>query len=458
MAVTENITNIYQGEKGIIKILSARARARRKKDEEAGRVRGMLPEYYDPEFFARPHVSFHDIATRFEHLDPNVRVGWARVLNIGQSSQVTGRADWVNGYAELDLEIQGLFQSELDRARHGYLDRLPFDYSETTLVKRSVPNAYQLHRDCGQLFLDAHMIESASGVDHKYVLQTGQRGWLQRKSAPALREQLQQLSPFVSDRSASADRAQFDTGVMKAMLREDEEANHWLSAEAGLVNKEAMLVPRLAPGAYDIKINSLAYYEPFHTGDLEHFHMTAEPDYNSPAAGLPKITSRARVRIFLVPTYVRVRASWFAWYLFVTSWAFTYVRIPTTMAFHNRMPVFPRPFELGTSDYPPLWYWIERSQAHGRAVAQDLALQFFSPFIAVVFVFTSDGFFEIRATDTFPGMLAGAVEINGVRRYIYRKTVLLRDTTLQLAAGPLQTYWVNSFGASIIGTDLGITT
>lgn len=457
------------GDTAVIKIIKRRRRAKpetiddlanselaARRDKEP-RGPYVLPD--DPMQTGRAKIQLFDVATRFAHVDPNVRVGWALVLNSGLNSPVGGQEDFVNGFIEHDLENLGNFSSELNRIREQYLtsEPDPFGYSLTTHAGRKVANCWPLAHDSGSLFLDLYSQRKDLGVERKYILQTGQQDWIKVQTAAQRRQNFEAISSKVTDPRA---RVQYEKQLNILKTAEQE---LWLMIQTGITrDQEGVLRPRGMPGGYDLELKSPFYYEPFSTNDPANYKITASPSFFAESAPMGKIEQRDQVRVFLVPQQWRVRFSWFAWYLFVTFWAFTYVRIPNTRIFQNRFPLFPRWFSIGGAEsgdpfaLAPVWYWIERSKAHQAGVASDLALQFFSPFMASIFVFTSDGFFEIRRTDSFPGMLAAVVEVNGVQRYIWRTTATTRDLTIAISQGKLHTYWINSFGAEVIGGSGGV--
>lgn len=415
--------------------------------------RGPYVEVDDPIQTGRMRIQLFDLATRFGHLDPNVRVGWALVLNTGSNSLVNNEPDWVNGYIEFDLETNSQSQVALKQLREAYLFNQPdpSGFSKTTHAQRPVPNCWPLAHNCGSMFLDLNVKRDDLGVSRKYVLQNGQVDWVRVQTLAARRVNFESIGSRVSDPSA-----QREFNEQLELLRKSETEN-WLSIQSGITrDKEGILRPRSVPGGYHLQLDSPFYYEPFSTSDPTNYKITSQPDFESESVSIGRIEHTDKVRVFLVPQLWRVRFTWFAWYLFATFWAFTFVRVPNTRVFFNRFPLFPRWFEIGSGSgdpftLAPAWQWIERSQAHQQGAASDLALQFFSPFIAMIFVFTSDGFFEITRTDTFAGSLSAVLEINGTRRYIWRRTNFNRDLTLRISQGVLNTNWISSIGTEVIG-------
>lgn len=420
--------------------------------------RGPYVTVDDPVQTGRARIQFFDAATRFNHVHPGVRVGWALVLDTGARAGVSGEPDFVNGYIEHDLETNGMFPAEIRRIRQGYLESSPgmFGLSQTTHARREVPNCWPLAHDAGSLFLDAHLKRDDLGVNRKYVLGAGQSDWVRVQSMAQRRANFAGIQSRVLDPAALV---AYKLQLEKLKLAETE---LWLSIQEGVTrDKEGILRPRGLGGGYDLQLDSPFYYEPFSTSsDDPNYKITRDPTFESESAPIGRIFNLNNVRVFLVPQYWRVRFSWFAWYLFVTFWAFTYIRFQNTRVFFNRFPLFPRWFNLGTDPDDPFglaaaWQWIERSRAHASGASSDRALEFFTPFMAMIFIFTSDGIFEIRRTESFPGMLAAVVEVNGERRYIWRTTTTSRDLTIAIGGGKLQTSHINSFGAEVIGGNGG---
>jgi hypothetical protein len=240
-----------------------------------------------------------------------------------------------------------------------------------------------------------------------------------------------------------------------------EKLEQWLSYQTAMTyQQEGRLIPALLPGAYDLEVESPFFYEPLDTNDKVNYKITGLPFYGAEEISIPKIIKGGRrnpeTRVFLVPQYWEVRCFFKAWYIFFTMWAFTFVQIPFNFVFWNRPPLFPHPIEIGTvSSDPfglvPVWQWVEKSKAHRQVISQVRALEFFSPYIAMIFFFTSDGLFTIRRNDTFPGALAGVLERGSSRYYIWRRRATERDLSIVIGQGKLQTGFINSWGADLIG-------
>src|SRR5689334_24605272 len=69
-----------------------------------GFIRSPYSMFDDPVRDRRARVRFFDIGTRFEHVDPNARIGWARVFGSSSVPELSGFADYLNAYLELDVE------------------------------------------------------------------------------------------------------------------------------------------------------------------------------------------------------------------------------------------------------------------------------------------------------------------------------------------------------------------
>lgn len=424
-------------------------------------VRPFYPEPFSPledvQRLGRPHIAFYDLATGYAQVDPNVRIGWALIQATGQALGRNETRDFINGYLEMDSEILSNFGMPLRLIREAYLVNHPFDYSEAANSEgkgRKLSNTWPLMHACGGLFLDTTFYSKDSAGSEqstrRFILQPGQSGWEKVRPIGERRASWEGIRAALDSPESRAERERIDE-----MLRlEDEE--EWLSYQTGITyQKEGRLIPVSLGGSYYLRLDSPFYYEPFDTGDEGNYKMTREPDYYAETVPSPRITIGANVssehRVFMVPQYWRMQVTFKAWYLFFTYWSFTFVVIPFTFVFLNRFPLFPRPFVLGSTDYPPIWQWIERSKAHGRMVSAVHALEFITPIMAMVFVFTSDGSFDLRRTDTFPGSLAAALEIGGRKYYVWRRTGTERDLSIPIDQGPVNTYLINSWGAEMLG-------
>jgi hypothetical protein len=419
------------------------------------KARGPLNPFDQVPYDGRPQISFYDLATVFAHVDPNVRIGWSLIQDTGQIMNRSGNRSFVNGYIEMDSEVPFHFGTVLRPILESYLLNDPFAYSLTTLGNRRVANRWPLHHNCGDLFLDSYLVQDrgdeSSRVSQKFVLQNGTRGWDKEIPIATRIQQLNALRPLFD---VSANQL---VGKLDKQLQ-DEADEEWLSYETGIVyGKSGQLRPAVMPGQYYLRLDSPFYYEPVNTLDLVNYKFTRDPHFLAEEYVPPQVSvgqgNRSEARVFMVPQYWRCRVSFKAWYIFFTWWAFTYVVIPFTFVFENRFPLFPSPWRLGTQeeDKPKVWNWIERSKAHGRQFGQIHALEFFTPFMAMIFVFTSDGFFEIRRTDTFPESLVAVVEVANRPYYCWRRTATQRDLTLVIGQGELATTLINPWGANLIG-------
>jgi hypothetical protein len=435
------------GDRVIIKILPEEVRDRINDESADQRRQPRFP--YQPEnepLWSSPSISFFDIATSFAQVDQTFSPGWSLVINANQVGSRGGPANSQNGYAEMDSELITQDYASLKAIRTGYLAQNPFGFSQAAYSKRQVSNAWPLYHNCGQLFLDFYLKNGL--LIRKEILHTANPHWMRRVSAADRLANFQSVKPYID----ALKRDLIETQLKK------ETDELWHSASSALANTQGTLKPRGLLGSYDCRLDSLFYYEPFDIRDPVNYKATLEPNYLASEVQIPKLifskNDNQQVRCFMVPQYWRVTFRWRAWYLFVTWFAFTYVAVPGVAQFLNRFPLFPRPFELGSTDYPPVWFWIERSRAHSRAVDQDLALQFFSVFMAFIFLFTSDAVFEIRRTNTIEGMLAAVIEIAGQPYYLWRRLSTDRDLTTVISQGPLNTIHFNSFGTTIIGTSV----
>jgi hypothetical protein len=445
--MTEEIIKAKLGDHVTIEVLPEEARDAIQAASDAQRE----PRFYqmpdDDPLTMGPQVSFHDIATSFGQVDQNARIGWSLVLNTGKIGARNQAANFQNGYYELDTETLSQDFASMKQIREGYLTGNPFGYSEAAPSGRQIANAWPLTHDCGNLFLDFHLYNQ--GVDRKTVLHAGERQWQRRITSDARLANFLAAKPHMQN---PLSRQWLEATENQLKLATDE---LWHAGSSALSNNSGLLRPKGLLGAYDCRMDSPFYYEPFDIRSNE-YYATDGPEAFSSRVEIPQLHfakgSTSKVRVFMVPQYWRCIFRWRAWYLWVTMWAFSYIAVPGVAQFLNRFPLFPRPFQLGSTDYPPINFWIERSRAHQRAVDQDFALQFFSVFMAFIFIFTSDAIFEIRRTNTFPGMLAAVIEINGKLYYIWRATGTNRDLTIPISQGPLDTYHFNSFGTTIIGT------
>lgn len=398
-----------------------------------------------------PRITFYDAATSYAHVDPNVRVGWSLVQGVGTRFNRAGTRDFINGYLETDSEVATPFGPEVRHVESRILANLPVGYSRTVEDSRHVANAWPLYHNCGQLFLDANLYPKDNPtLARRYPLQPGTPAWAKVRPPAERAARLADLEPYFSSPDARRDYADMQTLLAR------ERAEEWLDYEVDLVYEQAArLSPVVGTGQYHLRMTSPFFYEEVDTGDTFNYKVTTEPNYNAEERPMPSITAGRNeaggARVFLVPQYWRAQGRFKAWYLFVTFWSFTYFVVPFVFQFHNRFPLFPRPFTLGTSDYPPVWFWFERSAAHQRVESAVRAIEFVSIFIACLFVFTSDGIFEIRRVNTFTGALSAVVEIGGRVYYVWRRTPTNRDLTLVIAQGPLQTGFINSWGAELIG-------
>jgi len=431
-------------------------RGPRPKPVEPVRFRGQRQPFLpDDDLIEGVKIRFFDLGTRFSQVDPNLKVGWALVLNSGVSSTRSTEPNLVNGYAEKDIETILITQlSDQMKIRNTYLEDDPFGSSPASLSGRSIHNCWPLYHPCGDLFLDAYFYKRGDVgealKERHYTLQQGSQDWHQRIDVDTRLASFEGIKSWFTNPIAK-EQADDILGELELEKREK-----WLSLELGLLHNEGVLQPRALPDRYDLRMNSPYYYEPIDTNDTINYKYTSEPNFFSSDVVIPRLrfgeNFRADIGIYLVPQFWQVKVFYFAWYLFVTFWAFTYVRFPAVFTYHNRFPLFPRPFALGSTDYAPIWNWIERSQQHQLSAARDLAVQFFTPFMAMVFLFTSDGRYEIRRVNTFPGALVGVVKFGEKRYYIWRRTVTNRDLTTSISEGPVNTYWINSFNIGVTGT------
>lgn len=404
-----------------------------------------------------PHIGFYDIATSYGHVDPNVRIGWSLIQNTKEQTNKAGTRDFINGYMETDEETTFLAPMTLKPIYETFLENKFTEESETVNKSRKVSNAWPLYHNCGDLFLDFYLKaanqkqEPESEVKRLYVLHQGNPQWLKIPSLETRQQSYTDILPYLTDPSNNQVKAKI-TNDLK--LESEEE---WLSYELALVyNQEGRLLPRLLNGEYSMELKSPFYYEPFDVTDKVHYKITYDPSFYAEEASIPWISMGPRInsdtRIFMVPQFWKVQYTFKAWYLFFTYWSFTFVVFAFTFQFLNRFPLFPRPFSLGTTDdYSPVWSWIERSKSHGRAVSGVHALEFFTPIMAMVFAFTSDGIFNIRQVDTPPGALIAVIERAGRRYYIWRKLYTERDLSLVIGEGPVNTSLISSWGAEMIG-------
>lgn len=202
-------------------------------------------------------------------------------------------------------------------------------------------------------------------------------------------------------------------------------------------------------GQWDIAASSVRSFLSFDVADRETYRVTAYPSPRAPEVYCPVLstcpTTLTHVDVFLAPRMYQFLIRWIAVYLFVTLFNWGYRASPNTGTCMLRLPFYPTQYDLnshsggvGGTNSVAVSERIRRTRTYARMIAQDLALQVFSPYYMLLLAYRTKGSCEIYQREIPADALCARLRFQyndggGIDRFVWRKTVdpkpfLLVDT------------------------------
>jgi hypothetical protein len=231
-------------------------------------------------------------------------------------------------------------------------------------------------------------------------------------------------------------------GLKAALVKNDREAlESWDFAGQYFVGADGTQLPALVPGAYDLGVRCLRHAQPWDSWDEANYVVTVAPVAAAPHVGMPAARAATNMStsfdVFLAPQYLSYLVQWYAIYAIGTIFFLSFVAIAQTGIFVGPLPILPKPYSLdgGTQNAAngvAISEYVRQTQTYARMIAADLALNSYSPFFFIILTERIGGRVTLIQRIQPAGVLCAVVDCRAgdgpaVRRYVYRRTPLVRD-------------------------------